>query len=117
MLRLQLACRPSHRLSPLFRSSAVPIRLYPSHLRKHLAVAVPVKELPRNIEAQQTRDCFDRHGTWKHIATDNYKIHFFFMYILEHRLKRGKVSMNIIDCSDSHEDVLFLAAAKINRSE
>src|SRR4051812_39829784 len=96
---MKLLRHPAHGLSELLRDVA---RLRASHLRKHNTIAVALNELHWKVQVQQTRDRFIRHRAGKHIASDHYLIYFRLTNILEYSLKRGKVRMNIVNCSDPH---------------
>src|SRR5258708_6901037 len=66
---------------------------------------------------QQIRECFTWHRTRKHIAPDHYIVYFCLANLLEHGLQGGEVTVNIVDCSDSHErDTFQLARCDSSRA-
>jgi hypothetical protein len=73
------------------------------HLRQHLAVAVAVDELDGQVEAQQARDRLAGHRARDHVAPDHDPVHLRPANVLQHRLQRGEVAVDVIDRRDSHD--------------
>ncbi len=63
---------------------------------------LPWMNCTRN-RGQQTLNCFPRHRTRNDVAPDHDLVHVRSTNILEHSLERGKVGMNIINCSNPHK--------------
>ena len=103
---MKLLRPPAHDVSKLFRDLA---GLRPSHLRKHDTVAIASDELHWDVEVEQTRQRFTGHRARKHIAADDDVVDVCLTDILEYSLERGKVRMNIVDCSDPHRKCLIVA--------
>src|SRR5256885_705733 len=97
---MKLPRHPAHGLSKLRWDIA---RLRASHLCEHHSIAIALDELHRNIEVQQTGDCFIWHRPGKHIAPNHYLIYFCLTNVLQHSLKCWKIRMNVIDCTDRHD--------------
>jgi hypothetical protein len=106
---MQLLGHPTNDLSHMVWECAC---IYPSHLCNDLTVSITLDPLDRNIDILQTRECFTWHGARDHIAADDDKIDRCVTNILEHRLKRGEVSVNIIECCDPHTGPSFASHAR-----
>src|SRR4029077_7068033 len=103
MLGMQLLRRRAHRLSPLCRGGAEPVRLDAGDLRKNLAVAIALNELHGYVEVQQICDRFAAHGSGNYIAADDDLVDLCLTNILEHRFQCGEVGVDIVNRSDAHE--------------
>ena len=62
-----------------------------------------MNELRGNVEVEQTLDGFTRQRAGKDVATDDDAVHFGLTDLLEYRLKRGEVGMNVVNGSDAHD--------------
>jgi len=109
MRDVELLRGPADRLAPLFRRSTVPIGFEARHLRKHLAVAVAVDELRRNVEVEQALNSFARHRAGNNIATDDNTVHIGFTYLPEYCGKRVSVGMDVVDGSDARDETPRIA--------
>jgi hypothetical protein len=53
------------------------------------------------IEAQQSQQRLTRHRTRKDVAADDHEIHVRRVHLLEHRVKSGKVPVNVAEHRDA----------------
>ena len=74
-------------------------------LREHLAVTIAVDELRGNVKVEQTLDGFTGHWAGKDVASDNDAVHFDLTDLLEYRLQRREVGMNVVDSSDALDGI------------
>src|ERR1700757_4651528 len=72
------------------------------HLFEHRDLTVAIDTLHRYVQVHQTREGFAWHRTRKYIAPDYYMVNFCSANFLEDGLQSGEVSVNVVDCSDSH---------------
>lgn len=86
--------RPAHDRSILLRDGG---RILACHLFEHCNLAVPVDELNRNTDVEQTGECFTRHRARNDIAPDHDLVDFCLTNLVEYSLKGGKISMNIVE--------------------
>src|SRR5438128_2347262 len=72
------------------------------HMRKHLSVGIALDKMDWNSQIAQTREGFARHWTGDHITADHQQLDVCLRNLVEDGLKRGKIAVNIIDCSNMH---------------
>jgi len=82
-----------------------PVGLHARHLREHLAVTIAVDELRGSVEVEQTFDGFTGQWPGKDVAFDDDAVHFSLTDLLEYRLQRGEVGMNVVDGSDTQDGI------------
>jgi hypothetical protein len=71
-------------------------------LREHHELAVAMEKLHRSVEAKQELERFARHGTRHDVAADNDPIDVRPSRVVEYGFQRRQVSMNVVQCRDSH---------------
>jgi hypothetical protein len=99
VVSIKLLCRPSDDRPILLRDGGWPLAC---HLFEHRDLTVAIDTLHRYVQVRQTREGFEWHRTRKYIAPDHYTVNFCLANFLEHGLQSGEVSVNVVDCSDSH---------------
>jgi len=71
-------------------------------LCKHLSIAIPLDELNRDVEVEQTRERFPRHRTQNNIASNDDMGYSFLANLMEDSLECGKIAMEVIEDGDTH---------------
>jgi hypothetical protein len=99
MLWRKLARIPADLFPKLFRDLA---GLIASHLSQDNPVAVAMNEPHWNVEIEQAFQGLSWHRAREHIAADDDFVYVCAADIIENRLKRGKVSVNVVEGSDAH---------------
>ena len=65
-------------------------------------LTIALDKLNRKIEVEKALKRFTRHWTRNNIAADYDKLCFGKLNFFKNSLKRGKISVNVINCCDSH---------------
>src|SRR4029079_4618042 len=73
------------------------------HFCKHLTVGIALDIVDRDRKVAQTSECFARHWTYDHITSDHELINVYLSDILQDCLKSGKVAVNVVECSNTHD--------------
>jgi hypothetical protein len=71
-----------------------------------------VDQLHGNVEVEQTLDGFTRQRAGKDVATGDDAVHFGLTDLLEYRLKRGEVGMNVVNGSDAYDGIPLIGRRK-----
>ena len=103
MFRLELLGRVAYDLSKLLWDAAIRA----CHFCQHRHFAIALDKLDRKIEVQQTHEGFTGHWARNHIAPGHDKVYFCLTNIPEDSLQCGEVPVNIINCSNSHDQTLL----------
>ena len=71
-------------------------------MSQHGDLAVALDVAHRTSETCERVEHFARHGTGNDIAADHDLVDLFALELVQHRLERRKISVNVVEGSDTH---------------
>jgi hypothetical protein len=66
-------------------------------------LAIAVNELDREVEGQESRERLTRHRPRNDVASKDDLVHIFTTDLVQHRFKRRKVAVDVVECCNPHD--------------